>query len=59
MKNHDDALWLLAGIRPIEVNEVAIASSKRSRLSVPALGAGRTDVQNRLHMRIFRPPWSG
>ena len=25
MKDHDDALWLLTGIRPIEVNEVAIA----------------------------------
>ena len=40
MKNHDNALWLLLGIRPIEVNEVAIASSIRSRLS-GMLGPGR------------------
>jgi len=24
MKNHDNALWLLTGIRPIEINKVAI-----------------------------------
>ena len=49
---------VLTGIRPIEINKVAIASSKRSRLSA-TLGRWQDRCQNRLHMRIFRPPWSG
>ena len=58
MKNHNDALWLSTGIKPIEVNKVSIGE-------LPTLAPqGHTWTrqhgwQDRLHMRIFCPPWSG
>ena len=58
MKNHHNALWLIPGIKPIEVNEVAIGKlyTLASQRHAWALQYG---WQDRLHVAIFRPLGSG
>lgn len=58
MKDHNNAFWLLTGIRPIEINKVPI--DKLHALAPQRYAwAWQDGWQDRLHMRIFRPLGSG